>query len=117
MILPTYRSCFKISLTQLVLWHSRCFSKVAFKMKGKHVAPYRTALNLYVASGLLGSVGSLSQKNRMKSRYFASSATCKNAFYMSVEMANVSIRNLSSMPNKSFKSGGEDSRQSFKLGS
>ena len=39
---------------------SRSPSKVAFKMKGEHVAPNRIALNLYVASGLLGSVGSLS---------------------------------------------------------
>ena len=45
------------------------------------MAPNRTALNLYIASGLLGS---FSQKNRVKSRSFASSATCKNALSTSV---------------------------------
>ena len=77
-------------------------------MKWEQVASNKTSLNQYVPSGILGSVGSLSQKDRVKSQSFMSKVTCKNALSMSDEIANLFSRTC--MPDKSFKSGGVDSR-------
>ena len=94
----------------------KCFNNVALRINGEQVAPNKSTLNLYVSSRLSGSLGLLSQKNRVASRSSPSNSICRNAFSMSDVMAYLPRRKLVNISVSLFSCGGDEDRQSFRLG-
>lgn len=84
-------------------------------MNGRRVVPNNTTLNRYVTEGLVASSGSLNQNNLVTSLSSVSNLICKKALSISVDIAYLCIRNLTSILVRSFNSGGTDMIHSFKL--